>query len=288
VYYDGNRVRWENRRVHTTNVVFGEIYYEPGGVCGPRVQRDFQLVILHSGDCRVNLNRVAHELRAETLYLFLPGGRERFQFAADKATHHSFCSVRPDFLPKGTQKKLTQAPFSAPCSEVFRLLLLVVSKLRAPHSRWTGDLIDQLGLCAFAEFLNAAHDVQDRVSRDPAVLGFLQSVEDHFGEEHCLQVAHQAAGVSRNALINRFRVEMHMTPARFLWKFRVERGVAMLSETGLTIAEIAYRCGFKCPFHFSHLVKRHFGQSPKAIRRQLWSKAPVLQHRAAAGNPASV
>ena len=274
MYYDGNRVRWENRRVHTTNVVFGNTYYDPGGVCGPRVQRDFQLVILHSGDCRVTLNQAMRVLLVETLYLFLPGGREHFQFAPDKVTHHSFCSINPDFIPKGTQKKLALAPFSAPCSEVFRQLLLMVSKLRAPRTGSAQNFIDQLGLCALAGFLNAADDVHTQDSRDPAVLGFLQYVEDHFGEESCLETAHKAAKVSRNTLIHRLREDMHMTPARFLWKFRVERGVSMLSETGHSIAEIAYRCGFKNPFHFSHLVKSHFGQSPTAIRRQLWSKAP--------------
>jgi AraC family transcriptional regulator of arabinose operon len=274
VYYDGKRVYWENRRVHTPNVVFGEIDYKPGGVCGPRVQRDFELVILHSGDCQVTLNREAHILKVQTVYLFLPRGREYFQFATDKETHHSFCSIRPDFLPMGTQKKLTQAPFSVPCSEVFRLLLSLVSKLSIPRTQPAEDLIDHLGLCAFAEFLNAAQNVHARDSRDPAVLGFLQYVEDHFGEEDCLQAAHKAANVSRNTLIIRLREAMHITPAHFLWKFRVERGVAMLGETGHTVAEIAYRCGFKSPFHFTCLVKRHFGQPPTAIRRCLWSKGP--------------
>jgi transcriptional regulator GlxA family with amidase domain len=65
---------------------------------------------------------------------------------------------------------------------------------------------------------------------------------------------------------------MNTTPARYLWQFRIERGAAMLGETGHTVAEIAYRCGFQNPFHFSRLVKQHFGQSPKEIRRHAWSK----------------
>jgi transcriptional regulator GlxA family with amidase domain len=72
-------------------------------------------------------------------------------------------------------------------------------------------------------------------------------------------------------MIGKFRAKMGTTPARYLWRFRTERGAAMLGETGLTIAEIADRCGFKSPFHFSRIIKQHFGQSPKSLRRQAWT-----------------
>lgn len=77
--------------------------------------------------------------------------------------------------------------------------------------------------------------------------------------------------MSRNAIIYKFRQEMQATPARYLWRFRTERGAAMLRETGHTTAEIAYSCGFANAFHFSRLIKQHFGRSPKELRRQAWS-----------------
>jgi transcriptional regulator GlxA family with amidase domain len=149
-------------------------------------------------------------------------------------------------------------------------------KLRSSRLQATANLINQFGVCAFAEFLNEAHDAQAHPNQDPAVLAFLRHIEDRFAEPDCLRTAHHAAGISRNALIYKLNREMRTTPARYLWKFRVERGAAMLAETGHTVAEIAYRCGFKNPFHFSHLVKRHFGQSPKTIRHNTWAKDPGL------------
>jgi transcriptional regulator GlxA family with amidase domain len=80
-------------------------------------------------------------------------------------------------------------------------------------------------------------------------------MEQHLTEPDCLQTAHVAAGVSRNTLITWFRTELQVTPARYLWRLRAERGIAMLAETGNTIAEIAYACGFRAPFHFSRHVK---------------------------------
>jgi AraC family L-rhamnose operon regulatory protein RhaS len=46
----------------------------------------------------------------------------------------------------------------------------------------------------------------------------------------------------------------------------------MLTETGLTIAEIAYTCGFKNQFHFSRKVTECQGMSPREFRRKAWGK----------------
>jgi AraC-like DNA-binding protein len=165
---------------------------------------------------------------------------------------------------------------------VFRLLLEAVFKLRTPRHTATGTLIEQLGLCVFAEFLNASLPNDAESGRDPAVRAFLHHVEDHFGHEKCLQGAHAAAGISRNALIYKFREEMGTTPGRYLWRFRTERAAAMLVETGHTTAEIAYRCGFRNPFHFSRLARQRYGQSPRGLRRQAWSNGAVSGPQAGA------
>ncbi len=306
MYYEGHRLRWANRRMHTPNAVCGEVLYEPSGVCGPRVQQDFELVLLHSGECEVSVDKAVHTLTVGAVYRFLPGGHEHFRFSPTKETHHSYCSIHSDFMPRRFQQALRGAPFSVPCSQVFHSILTAVFKLRTPRHNATSTLIDQLSLSLFAEFLNASLPLDGEAGRDPAVRAFLHHIEDHFGDGNCLHEAHKAAGISRNALIYKFRNELHTTPARHLWRVRAERGAAMLGETGHTTAEIAYRCGFTNPFHFSRLVKHHFGQSPKDLRRHAWSaganragqamhdrlhdarKAPLPQATAAVNKPACV
>jgi AraC family L-rhamnose operon regulatory protein RhaS len=87
-----------------------------------------------------------------------------------------------------------------------------------------------------------------------------------------LSAARLASGVSRNTLLSKFHRIMHTTPAHYLWKVRAERGISMLKETGRTIAEIAYHCGFKNPFHFSRLLKQRTGRSPREIRHAAWTR----------------
>ncbi len=39
-------------------------------------------------------------------------------------------------------------------------------------------------------------------------------------------------------------------------------------QTGLTVAEIAYQCGYKNSYHFSRQIKTSYGRPPTEIRRR--------------------
>lgn len=265
--YDGTYIQWENRRASTENVVFGKVLYQPDGICGPRLQRDFELVTIHSGSGVVTVGEVTHRLTVGMVYLFLPGKREYFHFTSEGETRHSWCAIRRHFIPKSLAKQLRQSAFSAPSTDIFDSLLASAFKLRGPvQDDATKALIDQLGISLFNVFLYSSREPNPTDS-DPAVRKFLHYLEDHFGEENCLQAARQAAGVSSNALLYKFNAAMQCTPAKYLWDHRIKRGIAMLSETGYTIAEISFQCGFKNPFHFSRKVKEQSGWSPRQIRQ---------------------
>jgi len=270
-HYDGDRVLWDDRSVHGGHTRFGRTRYQPGGYCGPRVQRDFELVVLHSGDCAVEVEGRCRALHPGVAYLFLPGRREHFRFSTEHETHHSWCSVRPQGVPVAMRRRLARAPFGAPYGDVFERLwssAFLVGEIRSPSGE---QLVDQLGLAVFACFLAAAERARARTREDLHVARAVQYMTDHFAEPDCLEAAQRVAGCCRNLLIQKFSQQTGLTPARYLWKLRTEKGLALLAETGLTNAEIAERCGFKNPFHFSRLVRQHQGHPPREVRRRSWA-----------------
>lgn len=268
--YDGQRIWWDNRSVRTGNVCFGQVVYQPGGYCGPRTQRDFELVILHSGECSVKLGNIRHELQPGSAYLLQPGRREHFRFSLMHQTHHSWCSVKPDFLPATLRRQLRLAPFSVPCTDLFDRLLASALLISDTRSNTAKQLVDQLCLSLFACFLELRERARAKTLDDQNVARALRHMEEHFADAQCLAGALHAAGCCRNLLIRKFARQTGLPPARHLWKLRTEKGIAMLAETGLTNAEIADRCGFKNPFHFSRLVKQHQGIAPREVRRRAW------------------
>jgi AraC-like DNA-binding protein len=82
-----------------------------------------------------------------------------------------------------------------------------------------------------------------------------------------------AAGVSRQHLMKLFRERGWPTPTQYLYGKRLEIALDWLSHTGLSIEEIALRCGFANAFHFSRKFRHAYGKSPRAWRMQAWSQA---------------
>jgi AraC family L-rhamnose operon regulatory protein RhaS len=260
----GEHINWENRRVRSEVVCFGEVMYRPGGISGPRQQRDFQLVFLHSGELTARVDGGERRLSPGDVGLFLPGKEEFFAFSALHESHHSWCSVAPSRLHPELQQLLLRVPQTLPCDEVQARLLAAGMALGSADSEIERGIVDQIGVALFGAYANAGAGEADR----GVVALAVRYMEEHLTDRDCLKGAHLAAGVSRNTMISRFRSELGVTPARHLWRLRAERGMAMLAETGRTVAEVAYACGFSDPFHFSRLVKALQGAPPSKLRRK--------------------
>jgi len=272
--YDGINVLSHLRDKGSPNFHFGRVVYRPGGYTGPRVQRDYELIILHSGEATVELDGCpAQPLKIESITLFFPGHQEYFRYSSARDTHHSWCAIAPQCVPPEMARELARAPFCVPNSDLFSRLFSSLFEIPPDRTPETHRVIDQLVLLLFAEFLRLAEVGHPRNIPDEPLRKALAYMEAHLADEDCMAGACRAAGLSHSALIYHFRRKFSLSPSRYLWRLRTERGIAMLSQTGLTIAEIAYKCGFKNPFHFSRLVKTHQGLPPREVRNRAWACA---------------
>ncbi|MGH2367995.1 MAG: AraC family ligand binding domain-containing protein, partial [Chloroflexota bacterium] len=97
--------------------------YPPRGTYGPRVQRDYQLVLLHRGEVDVNIHEEPHHLAAGEVALLKPGHREYFQFARETESHHSWLAITRPPLPPPELAALDTAPFALPISPAMANLM---------------------------------------------------------------------------------------------------------------------------------------------------------------------
>jgi len=270
--YDGDKIEWVQRSVRSPRVTIGQVRYQPGGYCGPRVQRDYQLVLLYSGSCTAQIDEPRRKLKVGEVYLFKPGHHEQFKFDRQTQTHHFWCSATPACLGTALRQALdSMPPKSLPPSECFNRVVSAAFLLRTEQTPTALQVVDALALSLFAEFLNMADHVRLMIHDDACVMRALRHIEDHLGEHDCLSGAQRAAGCSENALIYKFAAAVGTTPARHVWRLRTEKGLGLLKDTGLLVAEIADQCGFKNPFHFSRCVRRMQGLPPREIRRRAWA-----------------
>jgi transcriptional regulator GlxA family with amidase domain len=77
-----------------------------------------------------------------------------------------------------------------------------------------------------------------------------------------------AAGMPSTTLTRRFHRRFGISPMRWLWSFRVLLAAELIAAApAAPLAEVAERCGFVSPAHFSRRFRELFGESPSKFRQ---------------------
>lgn len=75
-------------------------------------------------------------------------------------------------------------------------------------------------------------------------------------------------GRTSSHLIRKFKKEFHITPYDYLLNRRIETAKLYLSNTGVTVKEIAFRLQFANEYYFSSFFKQKVGESPSHFRKR--------------------
>jgi len=73
--------------------------------------------------------------------------------------------------------------------------------------------------------------------------------------------------MSRTQLYRKFRSLTGTTPNRYFLAMRLHEARKILSLSGITITEAAFKTGFKNISHFSQAFSREFGTPPSEVRK---------------------
>lgn len=90
---------------------------------------------------------------------------------------------------------------------------------------------------------------------------------NHLGEELTVEKLAEYSLMSPRNFARVFVRELHITPIKYIEKLRLETACRYLTETHLTIDEIANLCGLKNSINMKRLFYRTFETSPSLYRR---------------------
>lgn len=93
-------------------------------------------------------------------------------------------------------------------------------------------------------------------------------IDNHFKENLTLDDLAALVHVSKYYLAHTFRREYGTSPINYLLSRRIQESLYLLSDTGMTLAEIAGTLGFSSPSYFSQSFRRIQGISPLQYRMQ--------------------
>lgn len=264
------------RVVEDGGVTFGDVVYGAGEGFGPRWQADFQLVLIVTGSARIAVSGIERVVRAGEVTLLRPGREESFAWDAAGRTRHTWCAVAPAVVAGDERLGAALAavteevrPVSARLAQIMEAGLGIVSGT----AEATGGLVAALGRAALAGYAASAGGLGTTSGAGlRPVAQLLDWLGEHGAEPVDLATLAKVAGVSAAQLVRVCKRELGETPLRYVWRVRTTRGVQLLRDTGLTVGEIAWRCGFQTPFHFSRWVRALEGVGPREVRRGAWRR----------------
>jgi len=259
-----------------TGVSFGEIVYPAGSVLGPRIQRSYQLVLIHRGYMTVWIDSVLLQAGENTVTLLFPGHEERFEFARRAETHHSWIHIDVPDLTRPIKERLKRLAQVLPLSPALHALMRHVLAQRYSTLPTEAEISKTIAAQMLWQYIGEGEQ-SSAMRRRPDQLSIVERVQSyatmHLGEPLTLaQLAH-VVSITPTHLIRLFRSEAGQTPLAYVWHQRVKMGLELLEQTGLTVEQIAQRCGFKTSYHFSRRIKEATGFTPMQVRRLAWQQA---------------
>jgi AraC-like DNA-binding protein len=265
-------------RIQHGRAAVGDVLYAKGGSFGPRVQADYQLVVIHRGSLTLTLDDEVLEVPENHAILLSPGHREHFYFSRDRETRHSWVALAAEFPSQDLRDEFARfrGPFPfvgrmTTLLELARLEFIPASKAVALHDHAYEALAIAI-LCAFACAVSNGSRATE--TGEPVLLHVESFIAESYSRSVTLNDMARAAGVSRQHLLKLCRLSGKPTPTDQLYAKRLEVASDLLLHTGFSMAEIAEQTGFLNQFHFSRKFKQAFGSGPSAWRGRLWRQFP--------------
>jgi len=251
------------------NTYAGSVVYPPGGRYGPRIQNDIQLVFLHTGYMEIEIDGTLTSFEPGHVILLKPGHLEQFKFSETKETWHRWISIHYSRIAPEAYAYLDSLPLCLPISEEFnRLIDLIISSQH--NNNVESGLQRSLGLAALNMYVGESSRFKQHASIHPSVDQAKTVMQSRFSENLSLAEVASAVGLSPEHLVRLFRQHERITPIKYLWNYRILRGIELLVHSGLSVSEISVRCGFQTSYHFARKIKESIGHTPSSIRRTAW------------------
>jgi len=121
-------------------------------------------------------------------------------------------------------------------------------------------------------YSNNLHKVEDKNSFDSLEQRFVQNLNALINEnldnsDYSVEELAKELGVSRVQLYRKVKAILGMSISDYISDYRFEKAKSDLTNTALSVAEVAYTCGFSSPNYFSTAFKNKYSVTPAAYRK---------------------
>jgi AraC family transcriptional regulator len=259
--------------------------YQPGDTLGPRVIRDYELVWMVRGGATYVAGGRTFEAGPGSLVLARPHRREQYLWHRREPTFHAFCHFDFDApLPHWPATRDWPTVITLEPDDVIGSLMRYV--IDAWCRRFGVDAVPGAEISTvFAALLQlvltgrkpspGATDAPHPPAVERALHAAMRWIESPRRHRIDLDALAKAAAVTPKHLCRLFTQHLGFSPMQVLRLMRLERAAWLLGRSNLSVQQVAARCGFASPFHFSRCFREAYSQSPSELRQSLEAGHPL-------------
>lgn len=97
-------------------------------------------------------------------------------------------------------------------------------------------------------------------------------MHEHFNEDITIKDLAKLADMSEKYFIHHFHFHMGISPKQYLIELRMKHALELLSQTNMSVAEIADSLGYADSYSFSKAFHKFYGESPSSFRKHTIAK----------------
>ncbi|WP_370676012.1 helix-turn-helix domain-containing protein [Pleomorphomonas sp. PLEO] len=250
--------------------VFGQSRYMDRERFGPLHGSQIEMVHLRTGQVEVIADGVSHDIVAPAIFFVAVGRQLEYRYGGDDICDVFWCQCLGPSIGEALVQRLSVHNGVIAVSEAASTLFRLGAELPLRVSDGMLDFVASLAETLAQEIVGrrAAGDRAPKGESRVTVIG--RYLEDNLEQALGMRELSEAFALTPQHINRLFRAAYGVNALDYLWNLRVRRGAFMLRHTGMPISQVAYRNGFKTPNHFSRLILRQYGLSPRKLRMRDW------------------
>jgi AraC-like DNA-binding protein len=206
---------------------------------------------------------------AQTMIVYTPGA-EQFYGRDGGAWNHSWIVFNGDDVQRELQA--ARVPLNSPFridAAIAEYYLNGLMRELSEHAAPDATVLKNLFQNWVIEIGRSAAGIALRAEIPPRYRQLRHFINESYGSKVTLQMLAGRAHVSRWHLCREFQRYFGMGPMKYLQNVRMQQAANLLRGRSLNVSEVARQCGYDDLFQFSKLFKKHYGASPREMRKRL-------------------
>lgn len=248
------------------------LYYGGWEICcpmhtfGPAIRQHYLIHYVTRGKGRLSMNDTCYVIEKDTMFLIRPGITCVYQ--ADKDDPWEYCWICIDgydvenMLNNSGFDKVNPLFFDKSNGEVRNAMLNFIfyfSKYKNNEYMLLSRLYNIFGHMKIQMKKQQAKSIHVEKAIDYIYENYYKSIT-------IIDIANYL-GIDRTYLYRLFKEEYNMSPQKYLLNFRLKAAMNKLEGGNMSIAEIAYSCGFSDSSAFCHQFKKVYKDTPLNYRK---------------------